>query len=108
MEQEVLEDIASRLSERYGKEAPLKIQRGHVHKYLGVTIAFSKKGKVKFSMDDYINRLLEEAPEDMKGLATSPAANHLFQVKDEPVLLDSKRAELFHHIMAKLLYLCVG
>ncbi|CAJ1950718.1 unnamed protein product [Cylindrotheca closterium] len=106
VEQEVLDDLADKLSERYGKEAPLTIQRGEVHEYLGVTIDFSEKGKVKFSMDDYVDRLLEEAPEDMKGVATSPAANHLFQVKDKPTLLDDKKAELYHHLTAKLLYLC--
>ena len=58
-------------------------------------------------MDDYVDRLLEEAPEDMKAMATSLAVNHLFQVKNEPTLLDStKRAEPFHNLTAKLVYLC--
>ena len=57
-------------------------------------------------MDDYVDALLEEAPDDMDGIATSPAASHLFQVNDRPELLNDKDAELFHHMTAKLLYLC--
>lgn len=78
VEQEELEDSLSKLQKRYSQEAPLTVHRGDIHKYLGVKMEFSQKGKVIFSMDDYVKRLMVEAPEDMKGLATLPAANHLF------------------------------
>ena len=106
VEQDVLEELVTKLQNRYGKEAPLTVQRGDIHEYLGVKMDFSKKGKVIFSMDDYVERLLEEAPEDMKGLATSPAANHLFTIRKDAVPLDAERADTFHHLTAKLLYLC--
>ena len=79
---------------------------GKVHEYLGMTIDFSEHGKVKFYMQDYIKALLAEAPEEiMKGSATTPAANHLFQINPEATKLDMKQAETFHHLTAKLLYL---
>ena len=34
----------------YVRKYPLTFTRGKVHKYLGMTIDFSKKGKVKFTM----------------------------------------------------------
>ena len=72
-----------------------------------MTIDFSEDGKVKFYMQDYIKALLAEAPEEiMKGSATTPAANHLFQINPEATKLDMKQAETFHHLTAKLLYLC--
>ena len=58
----VLEDIIERLNQRYGQEAPLSVQHGKVHEYLGMTINYSAPGKVKFTRYDYIDRLLDECP----------------------------------------------
>jgi hypothetical protein len=71
-----------------------------------MTINYSEEGKVKFIMEDYIDDILEEAPEDMKGNAVTPAALNLFTVWEETEKLDDKCAEMYHHLMAKLLYLC--
>jgi hypothetical protein len=56
-------------------------------------------------MDDYVRDLLEEAPADMDGTATTPAADHLFTVSDNPTYLDDAASQLFHHTTAKLLFL---
>jgi hypothetical protein len=42
----------------------------------------------------------------MKGHAVTPAALNLFAVWDEAEKLDDSCAEMYHHLMAKLLYLC--
>jgi hypothetical protein len=57
-------------------------------------------------MDDYISNLFEEAPADMAGKAVTPAADHLFSVNEAPKYLDDATSELFHHMTAKLLFLC--
>jgi hypothetical protein len=31
-------------------------------------------------MDDYVRDLLEEAPDEMQGIAATPAADHLFTI----------------------------
>jgi hypothetical protein len=99
--------IIAKLEERYGQEGPLSVTRGKVHDYLGMTIDFSVPGKVIFKMDDYIERLLEECPEDMGGTAVTPAAEYLFKVNGEnPELLSSDQADAFHHIVMQLFYLC--
>ena len=103
----IVESIVGLLDKEYGKEAPLVITWGKVHEYLGMTIDFSEEGKAKLYMQDYVKALLTEAPEEiMKGSAATPAANHLFQINPEMIKLDMKQAETFHHLMAKLLYLC--
>ena len=71
-----------------------------------MTIDYSIPGKVSFRMDDYVDRLLEEAPDDMTGTVSTPAANYLFQTNPDANKLGSADAELFHHLVAKLLYLC--
>jgi hypothetical protein len=68
---------------------------------------FSVPTKVKISMCDYINKILLDAPADMSGTAPTPAANHLFNVNiTNPKLLNPADAELFHHMVAQLLFLC--
>ena len=103
----VVTKLIDSISERYGKEAPLTITRGPVHEYLGMTIDFSKPGEVQFTMMEYIEQVLEETPESlMKGSAATPAASHLFTVGDDREKLSSEDAEIYHHLVAKVLYLC--
>ncbi len=104
----VVTDIIKKLDEEYGDMQPVSQSRGKVHDYLGMTIDFSKKGKVQVKMVDYVKNMLEDLQEpEFQGEATTPAANHLFEVnEDNPTLLDSDKAEFFHHLTAKLLFLC--
>jgi hypothetical protein len=100
LKEKVLDMIIAKLAERHGHESELSITRGKVHEYLGMTIDFSYPGKVEFNMDDYVERLLEDCPDDMKGTAVTPAAEHLYKVNHEnPEVLKSDQADTFHHIV---------
>jgi Reverse transcriptase (RNA-dependent DNA polymerase) len=63
----VVTSILERLEERFGKDTPLTVCRGKVHEYLGMTIDFGIEGKVQFRMDDYVDGLLKETPNDWSG-----------------------------------------
>jgi Reverse transcriptase (RNA-dependent DNA polymerase) len=102
----VVEKMLSLLGEVFGKEASLTICHGNIRDYLGMRINYSTKGKVRITMFDYVENVLSEAPEDMDGTATTPAANHLFEVNEDAVPVDKATAEFFHHMTAKLLFLC--
>jgi hypothetical protein len=106
VKQEVLEEVADKINARYGQQTPIVVHRGKIHDYLGMTIDYSEEGKVKFMMFDYVENLLEEAPADMDGVAVTPAALELFTVNDDAEPLDDDRAETFHRLTAKQLYLC--
>ena len=101
-----VDSVLGLLETRYGKEAPLSITRGKIHDYLGMTLDFSEDGKVKILMVDYIQKMLAEIPDDMDGEAATPAANHLFEVNESADKLHETTAQLFHHNVAKLLFLC--
>ena len=106
VETEVLEDILSKLQQKWGKEAPLTVTRGKVHVYLGMTIDYSVDGQVTFKMLDFVDEIVKETPEDLtKGVSTTLAANHLFTTGDNAQPLSKDDAEMFHHLTAKLLYL---
>jgi hypothetical protein len=104
---EVVTSVLVMLESKFRKDAPMTVTRGKVHDYLGMKISFEDKNMVKVTMYDYISGMLESLPKDMEGTAASPASNHLFQVnKDTPVMLDAEKSEMFHHNVAKLLFLC--
>jgi len=99
----VVNDIIKKLEEKFGQESPLVTSQGKTVEYLGMCIDYTVKGKVKILM--YIDKMLAELPSDMNGVSTTPAALHLFNVDDGAEKLDEDRAQLFHHLVAKLLYL---
>jgi hypothetical protein len=51
VEPKTVDDIISKLEQEFGKEAPLSIQRGRVHDYLGMCLDFSSPGKLVVSME---------------------------------------------------------
>ncbi len=96
----------AQINEEFGKEAPITVTRGKIHDYLGMTLDYSEKGKVKIKMIDYVEKLLADLPEEMDGEAPSPAADHLFTVDENQSKVDEKRAQFFHTYVAKTLFLC--
>jgi hypothetical protein len=106
VKQEVLEDLISLLNKKYGKLNPLTVTLGDIHDYLGMTLDYSVPGAVIIRMDDYVRDLLDKALADMDGVAATPATDHLFTVSEDPEYLDDATLELFHHLTAKLLFVC--
>jgi hypothetical protein len=99
-------DSIKRINDEFGKEAPITFTRGKVHDYLGITLDYSKRGKVKIKMLDYVDKMLADLPDEMDGEARSPAANHLLTVNDDQIKVDEKKAQLFHTYVEKTLFLC--
>ena len=56
-------------------------------------------------MYEYIEKMLEELPTNMEGLATTPVSSHLFNTDLGCKKLCKEQGQLFHHLVAKLLYL---
>ena len=56
-------------------------------------------------MVDYIGKMLNEIPEDMREELATPTAHHLFDVTDYYTKLSQTDADLFHHFVVQLLYL---
>ena len=89
MDQQVLDNFIAALNSKFGKEKKLEETKGLVHEYLGLTIDFLLPGKVVFSMFDYLEDIVVEAPLDLKmgpGHKT-PASGKLFNVDKNPPLL---------------------
>jgi hypothetical protein len=98
--------IIELIDAEFGKEAPLTITRGRIHDYLGMTLDYTEKGKVKIKMLDYVDKMLADLPAEMDGEAPTPAANHLFAVDDDQAKVTEQKAQFFHTYVAKTLFLC--
>eukprot|EP00957_Ditylum_brightwellii_P165387 12592430-Ditylum_brightwellii.AAC.1 len=57
-------------------------------------------------MLEYIEKPLLDLPYDFEGEAATPAVNHLFEVDEKAEKLGEKDGEFFHHVVAKLIFLC--
>jgi hypothetical protein len=71
-----------------------------------MTLDYTKKGKVKIKMIDYVEKMLADLSEEMDGEAPTPAANHLFTVDEDSPTVDEKKGQFFHTYVAKTLFLC--
>jgi hypothetical protein len=68
---------------------------------------YSKKGKVMINMIKYIKIIIAKFLEEITAAQTSPAADHLFTVRDKLLAnpLTEEQAKAFHHTTAQLLFL---
>ena len=85
--------------------------KGDIHKFLGLTINFSgryddpnKKGQVVFTMYNYIEDIINSIPPAMGGTAPDPVKFKLLTVHKTLPRLGIALANLFHSMMARLLF----
>ena len=84
----------------------LKTTEGKKHKFLGMTLIFDN-GEVVVDMKDYVNEMLDEFKDYVNNnTAKTPAASHLFDVRDDVNKLNEDKKQDFHTIVAKALFLC--
>jgi len=85
----------------------MTVSRGKVHKYLGMTLDCSVRGRVKISMYDYIEEILtafDKAEPKCAGTKSTAAPGDLFKVDEDQEKLPTKKAIEFHNLVAKTLY----
>jgi len=70
------------LATRYDTDdKKLNVVRGPKHDYLGMNLDFSTPGTVQIDMTPYINKIVAAFPEKITGVQSTPAADHLFQIR---------------------------
>ena len=71
----------------------------------------SQPGTMIISMIKYLDAMLEEWPEELKGYTPNPHQDHLFEIRadDDPKkeLLNKEMASQFHRTTAQMLFLCL-
>ena len=97
----LIEDLNSKFRTNFQE---LTVNKGEVHDYLGINIDYSNNNCVKFTMYDFLEDVLEEAQEDMKGRSKWPANNKLFDVNKGSPKLSIHDQDYFHRMVVKLLF----
>jgi hypothetical protein len=87
----------------------LSMHTGQKHEYWGMDMEFNKDGTLEVLMITYLKNVIEQFPEEIPGRVSSPAAEHLFAIRDKSKVrvLEEERASAFHHMVAKLLFMCM-
>ena len=62
-------------------------------------------GKGKFTTVDYIEKMLDALPEDVKVESATPSTHHLFYITGKLTHFSKEDEEKFHHFVAQLLYI---
>ena len=96
-----INQLMIKLRERYTEG--LTIHEGPEVSYLGMTFSWKKEGKVIITQEGYIAELLENSGVD--GTAKTPAADNLYEVREETPLASKETSDWFHSQVAKILYL---
>jgi hypothetical protein len=93
------------LAKIYGPK--LSMHTGHKHNYLEVDMEFNDDGTLEASMITYLKNVISEFPEVITGKLATPAADHLFTIRDkkEAKPLDEEQALAFHYMVAQLLFM---
>ena len=100
---EVVENVISELEKRFGK---LSVQSNvKDFDFLGMDINIKKDKKIEISMKKQILEAIEWFGERIDHKPATPANKRLFSVNDESEPLEESKKEIFHSVVAKLLYI---
>ena len=87
----VVDHMIDLMSEEFGTDAPLTASRDKVHEYLGTKFDLTKDGAVTIDMSDHVKKIVAEMPEEMVGKTPTPAANHLFKIREGSVPIERRK-----------------
>ena len=76
----VVTNIIWQLNDKYGKRTPMVSTRGKIHECLMMTIDFGDTGKVKITIYDYVDEMINELPTKMMSESATTTSNHLFEI----------------------------
>ena len=100
----VVDRIIDTIEKRFGK---VTVKRGNEHTFVGMDFKFTGDGKVEISMKEYLKECLDtyyENDSEITEKCVTPGKHDLFKIDHSSKELEEEKAEIFHHIVAKLLY----
>jgi hypothetical protein len=102
---EVVTMIISKLESKFGK---MTVMRGDAHVFLGMQIKYNRTDNTAtIGMKDYLTEAIEESGLHINKTASTPATRDLFDIDEKSPALSKVNGEIFHSIVAKLLYVSI-
>ena len=102
----IVSEFAMALAKEFGPKTTMS--RGKMHNYLGVDLDFgTNPGTMPMSMIKYLQKVIDEFPEVLRGAKACPVGENLFKVRDDEdrELPNEEMAKKFHCTVAQLLFL---
>ena len=99
---EVVKKVISELETHFGK---LTVESGSKFNFLGMDVNITKDRKIEISMKKQIQEAIQWYGEDITNKPSTPANKNLFSSCDDSEQLNEEKSEIFHSIVAKLLYI---
>ena len=96
-----IDKLITELKGRYTEG--VTVHEGDIISYLGMTFDWSKPGEVKVTQEGYIQDILRDCL--VEGTAKTPAADNLYEIRDDVPLASKEVSDWFHTQVAKMLYL---
>ena len=83
----------------------MTVTRGKEHLFVGMDFKLNEDGTVSISINNYIEECIASYGEEISNNNTkTPASSKLFNVNVDSIKLSEDKSEIFHHIVAKLLF----
>lgn len=98
----VVSDIIALIEGHFGK---MTVVRGKKHTFLGMEFVFKDDKTVSIDMSSYLHECFKDFGEKLGVNAPSPAGRNLFLIDKTAAPLERSKSELFHSLVAKLLYI---
>jgi hypothetical protein len=101
MDERAVTGVIEKMEERSGK---MTVTRGKKHVYLGMGIEFHDNGTASIKMKDCIKEAIRHFGEDITKTTSSLARKKLFEIGETSGALTDADRNIFHGLVAKLLY----
>jgi hypothetical protein len=103
VDKDVVTKILDDVKDHFGE---LVLSRGDKHTLLGMHITMNREKKqVEIEMVDQLKEAIKLFGEEVDDRVTSPATKSLFLVNEKCEQLDEAKSEIFHSVVAKLLFI---
>ena len=101
---DVVTQVIEQIEERFGK---MTVTRGRDHVFLGMNIAYKDNVTAEITIREYLEEAISDSNLDIKRTAATPTKRDLFEISATAKPLQNKEAEVFHSVVAKLLYVSI-
>ena len=78
----------------------MRVTQGKIHDYLGITLDYSEKNKLKVDMIEYVTNIKRKCTYQIKN-EKKPWSDNLFKVDKESRILSKKELKLYHTFIIK-------
>ena len=99
--QKVVDDIIGKIEEHF---PGLMVNRGDEHVFIRMKLKFREDGTLEINLEDYTEECIETFHEELGSTVSSPAEKWIFDVNDKARKLTEEKADIFHSVVAKLLW----